>query len=112
MQNAQDTIAAIATAPGKGGVGIVRLSGPLAAEIGEKISGVLPSPRYADYRPLANQSGEVLEHGIVIYFKAPHSYTGEDVVEIQGHGGPVVLNVILKTAVELGGRIASPGEFT
>ncbi len=112
MQNSSDTIAAIATAPGKGGVGIVRLSGPLAAAIGEKISGVLPSPRYADYRPLGNQAGEVLDHGIVIYFKAPHSYTGEDVFEIQGHGGPVVLNLILKTAVELGARIAAPGEFT
>jgi len=112
MQNPQDTIAAIATAPGKGGVGIVRLSGPLAAEIGEKISGVLPKPRYADYRPLANQTGEVLDHGIVIYFKAPHSYTGEDVFELQGHGGPVVLNLLLKTAVELGARIAAPGEFT
>ena len=112
MYNAQDTIAAIATAPGKGGVGIVRLSGAKAAEIGKKISGVLPKPRYADYRPLSNQKGEVVDHGIVIYFKAPHSYTGEDVFEIQGHGGPVVLNLILKTAVEFGARIAAPGEFT
>ena len=112
MKNYQDTIAAIATAPGKGGIGIVRLSGSLAVNIGEKISGVLLTPRYADYRPLANHRGEVVDHGIVIYFKAPNSYTGEDVFEIQGHGGPVVLNLILKTAVKLGARIAAPGEFT
>lgn len=112
MHNSSDTIAAIATAPGKGGVGIVRLSGEKAAEIGEKISGVLPSPRYADYRALKNNQGETVDHGIIIYFKAPNSYTGEDVFEIQGHGGPVVLNLILKTAVELGARIAAPGEFT
>lgn len=112
MTHSSDTIAAIATAPGKGGVGIVRLSGEKAAEIGEKIAGILPAPRYADYRPLKNNTDEVIDHGIVIYFKAPNSYTGEDVFEIQGHGGPVVLNLILKTAVELGARIAAPGEFT
>ncbi len=112
MQNLSDTIAAIATAPGKGGVGIVRISGERAAKIGETIATVLPPPRYAEYRPLKNIAGETIDHGIVIYFKAPHSYTGEDVFEIQGHGGPVVLNLILQAAVALGARIAAPGEFT
>lgn len=107
-----DTIAAIATAPGKGGVGIVRLSGPRAYEIGQILSGQIQQPRVAEYRPFRKHDGEVLDYGIALYFQAPNSYTGEDVFELQGHGGPVVLNLVLQEVVRLGARIARPGEFT
>jgi len=112
MEITNSTIAAIATAPGMGGVGIVRLSGNKSAEIGEKICGLLPKPRYAEYRPFQNSLGDILDHGLALYFKAPNSYTGEDVFELQAHGGPVVLNSLLQEAVKLGAELARPGEFT
>ncbi len=107
-----DTIAAIATAPGRGGVGIVRVSGKKVVEIAEAVLGKLPKPRYALYGDFLGQNGEVLDKGIALYFPNPHSFTGEDVLELQGHGGPVVLQWLLDRVVTLGARLAEPGEFS
>ena len=107
-----DTIAAVATPPGRGGIGVVRISGSLSTSIAEAICGLLPQPRQAVLRRFRSGAGEVLDHGIVLYFPAPQSFTGEDVVEFQGHGGPVVLDVLLGRVVELGARLARPGEFS
>lgn len=108
----QDTIVAIATAPGRGGVGIVRISGSRALKIADSMLGFQPKPRHAHYVPFNTQEGQVLDEGIALYFPNPHSFTGEDVLELQGHGGPVVLDLILKEAVSLGCRLANPGEFS
>ncbi len=112
----RDTIAAIATPPGKGGVGILRLSGPAALSIGASIvrfdrSQAVKS-RHAYYRDFYDQAGVVLDQGIFLYFQAPHSFTGEDVVEVQAHGGPIVLDLILKAVIAHGARLAGPGEFS
>lgn len=111
-----DTIAAIATPPGKGGVGIVRISGPLARTIGETITGKTLKPRFAHYGEFrltaGRDSSEVLDSGIALYFIAPHSFTGEDVVELQGHGGQVVLDLLLRETLALGARMARAGEFS
>jgi tRNA modification GTPase len=108
----QDTIVAVATAPGRGGVGIVRVSGDKAQEIAYAILGLLPKPRYAHYGSFKEGDGTVLDEGLGLFFPNPHSFTGEDVLELQGHGGPVVLDFILQRCVELGARIARPGEFS
>ena len=108
----QDTIAAVATAPGRGGVGIVRVSGAKAQEIAHAVLGLLPKPRYAHYGAFMDSDGNELDQGLGIFFPNPHSFTGEDVLELQGHGGPVVLDFILQRCVELGARIARPGEFS
>ncbi|MCK5336548.1 MAG: tRNA uridine-5-carboxymethylaminomethyl(34) synthesis GTPase MnmE, partial [Gammaproteobacteria bacterium] len=97
-----DTIAAIATPSGRGGVGIVRVSGPKCLEIADKILKKVPSPRKVDYCPFYDSADEVIDHGIALYFKNPHSFTGEDVLELQGHGGPVVMDLLLKRVCELG----------
>ncbi len=107
-----DTIAAIATPPGRGGVGIIRVSGPLVKNISEKILGKLPKPRYADYLSFLDQKNETIDSGLALYFVAPNSFTGEDVLELQGHGGPVVMDLLLQRVVDLGARIAKPGEFS
>lgn len=113
MSEHRDTIAAIATAPGRGGVGIVRVSGPQARSMGEQLTRLSECrPRYAHYGPFYDSEGQVLDRGISLYFPGPHSYTGEDVFEFQGHGGPVVLNLLLKSVFKLGARPAQPGEFT
>ena len=106
-----DTIAAVATPPGQGGIGIVRISGPLAAGIGASITGAALSRRRPDLRRFA-RDGEQLDEGIVLYFPAPGSFTGEDVVELQGHGGPMVLQMVLEAVLAQGARLARPGEFT
>ena len=108
----QDTIAAVATAPGRGGVGIVRVSGDKAQEIAHAVLGLLPKPRYAHYGAFKDADGNELDEGLGLFFPNPHSFTGEDVLELQGHGGPVVLDFILQRCVELGARIARPGEFS
>ncbi|GAB3459129.1 tRNA uridine-5-carboxymethylaminomethyl(34) synthesis GTPase MnmE [Massilia terrae] len=110
-------IAAIATAPGRGGIGVVRASGKsLAPLIDALFPGTTLAPRHATYIPFKSASGEVIDQGIALYFKAPHSYTGEDVLELQGHGGPIVLQMllarVLEAGAELGLRLAEPGEFT
>ena len=107
-----DTIAAIATAPGRGAVGIVRLSGPQAFAIASRLAGSLPPPRQAALRQLRDAQAEVLDQGLVLCFPGPNSFTGEDVVELQGHGGPVLLAELLRAAVAAGARIAQPGEFS
>jgi tRNA modification GTPase len=112
MDTDSDTIAAIATPPGRGGVGIVRVSGPLSATIAEAICGVLPSPRQAAFRRFRASNGEILDQGIVLYFSAPYSFTGEDVLELHGHGSPVVMDLLLKRVAELGARLARSGEFS
>ncbi len=112
MQSNDDTIAAIATPSGCGGVGIVRVSGPLASEIACKMIGFTPRVRHAHYCPFIDAAGTQLDQGICLYFAAPHSFTGEDVVEFQAHGGPVVLDLLLKTTTQHGARLALPGEFS
>lgn len=107
-----ETIAAVATAPGRGGVGIVRVSGQKALQIANAVLGFEPKVRYAHYCPFKDAQGTVLDEGIALYFKAPNSFTGEDVVEFQGHGGPVVLDFILQRVLALGARTARPGEFS
>jgi tRNA modification GTPase len=108
----EDTIAAIATAPGKGGIGIVRVSGPGCAEIAREILGVLPRARRAHHTAFRDSDGEALDEGIALFFPAPASFTGEDVLELQGHGGPMVLDMLLARVLALGARIAGPGEFS
>jgi tRNA modification GTPase len=110
--NAKDPIVAIATAPGRGGVGVVRVSGADVLGIAEALLGRLPAPRLATYRRFLDSDGSTLDEGIALLFAAPHSFTGENVLELQGHGGPQVLNLILQRCIELGARLAEPGEFT
>lgn len=107
-----ETIAAIATAPGKGGVGIVRISGPRSAALAEALLGSIPAARHAVFQAFADANGEALDEGIALYFPAPNSFTGEDVLELQGHGGPVILDLILERCLSLGVRLARPGEFS
>ncbi len=107
-----DTIAAIATPPGRGAVGILRVSGPLAWAVCEHIAGALPPPRQAVLRNFRDAARERIDQGLVLYFPAPRSYTGEDVVEFQGHGGPLVLGLLLQAACAAGARPARPGEFS
>ncbi|MCF2911238.1 tRNA uridine-5-carboxymethylaminomethyl(34) synthesis GTPase MnmE [Pseudoalteromonas sp. DL2-H2.2] len=110
---AQDTIAAQATAPGRGGVGIIRISGTLAEQVAHTILGRCPKTRYAEYLPFQTLQGEQLDQGIALFFKGPNSFTGEDVLELQGHGGPVVLDMLLKEISQIDGvRLAKPGEFS
>ncbi len=107
-----ETIAAQATPPGRGGVGIVRISGPAAKACAEALLGHCPKPRYAEYLPFYHPTGELLDQGIALWFPAPHSFTGEDVLELQGHGGPVVIDRLLHALQSLGVRLARPGEFS
>ncbi|MEW6413750.1 MAG: tRNA uridine-5-carboxymethylaminomethyl(34) synthesis GTPase MnmE [Pseudomonadota bacterium] len=107
-----EAIAAIATAPGRGGVGVVRISGPDVTPFAEGVLGRLPSPRHAIYTRFLAGDGSVIDEGIALYFAAPHSFTGENVLELHGHGGPVVMNLLLARCLELGARLAQPGEFS
>ncbi|WP_323001889.1 tRNA uridine-5-carboxymethylaminomethyl(34) synthesis GTPase MnmE [Denitromonas sp.] len=113
MGRRPDIITAIATAPGRGGVGIVRISGPdlgaLATTLG---NGHLPPPRHASFCAFRDGDGRLIDEGLLLYFPAPHSFTGEDVIELHGHGGPVVMQLLLDRALSLGARLAEPGEFT
>jgi len=107
-----DNIAAIATASGRGGIGVVRVSGHNLADIATAIIGGLPPPRKAIYTSFLDKDSALIDQGIALYFTAPHSYTGEDVLELQGHGGTAVLQLLLQRCLELGSRLALPGEFT
>ena len=108
-----DTIVAQATAPGRGGVGIIRVSGPLAEQVALEVTGKKLRPRYAEYLPFKNQEGIELDQGIALFFPNPHSFTGEDVLELQGHGGPVVIDMLIKRILLISGvRPARPGEFS
>ena len=112
MQLARETIAAVATAQGRGGVGIIRVSGPLAGQLAQAICQRQLQPRYAHYGPFFADAEQVLDEGLALYFPGPNSFTGEDVLELQGHGGPVVLDLLLRRCVQLGARLARPGEFS
>ena len=107
-----DTIAAIATAQGNGPVGVIRLSGPDSLTIALALSGSELTPRYAHYRSFLDNEGQAIDSGLAIYFPGPNSFTGDDVVEIQGHGGHIVLQTLLSRCIELGARQARPGEFS
>jgi len=107
-----ETIAAQATPPGRGGVGIIRVSGPLATSVADKILGKIPSPRNAVFSSFKNHDNSIIDEGISLYFEGPNSFTGEDVLELQGHGGQVVLDRVLQAVLKLGVRIARPGEFS
>ncbi len=107
-----DTIAAIATPSGQGGVGIIRISGNNAPEIAKRISGLCPAPRYASYGKFSDTNNTVIDSGLTLYFKQPFSFTGEDVVELHAHGGPVVLDILLKEILQHDVRLARAGEFT
>jgi tRNA modification GTPase len=107
-----DTIAAIASAPGAAGVGIVRVSGPRAPFIAQTLLSRTPSPRHAHFAAFGTADGELIDRGLLLYFPAPASYTGEHVLELQGHGSSVLLDALLRRVCELGARLARPGEFT
>jgi len=112
LVNNSDVIAALITPPGRGGVGIVRLSGNNLEPFFDGLLGFKPTPRFAHYQPFLASDGEPIDRGIILYFPAPHSYSGEHVLELQGHGGPVVMDCLLRRAIELGARQARPGEFS
>lgn len=109
-----ETISAVATPPGKGGIGVVRLAGPQAHAIARQIthSQATFKPRYAYFKTFYDQHSNVIDQGVLLYFQAPHSFTGDDIVELQAHGGPVVLDSLLKITVHYGARLAQPGEFS
>ena len=111
MANA-DVIAAIATAPGRAAIGVVRVSGPNLKALAQGLLGKIPPPRHATLREFLDEGKEPIDRGIALYFPAPHSYTGEDVLELHGHGGSAVLQLLLRRCVALGARLAEPGEFT
>ena len=107
-----DTIAAIATAPGRGGIGVVRISGAALPAFAQVLCGKIPAARLASLASFRAADGSLIDTGLLLYFPAPHSFTGEDVLELQGHGGTVVLQMLLARCLDLGARLAEPGEFT
>ncbi len=112
MTTDADTIVAAATPPGSGGVAIVRISGDLTEQIARRMLGSLPEPRTATYRRFRDSAGGVVDAGIALYFPAPASFTGESVLELQGHGGPLVISLLVDAATAMGARHATPGEFS
>jgi tRNA modification GTPase len=107
-----DVIAAIATPPGRGGIGVVRVSGRNLQSLALRVAGGVPEPRRASLTRFRDENGRVIDQGIALYFPAPQSYTGEEVLELQGHGGPAVMNLLLSSCLSAGARLAQPGEFT
>lgn len=112
MSDKDSTIAAVATAPGRGGVGVVRVSGKNLLPMVQALCGKTPLPRVALYADFRDADGQAIDNGLLLFFAAPASFTGEDVIELQGHGGPVVMEMLLNRCLELGARLAEPGEFT
>ena len=112
MSDTDSTIAAVATAPGRGGVGVVRVSGKNLLPMAQALCGKTPLPRVALYADFRDADGQAIDNGLLLFFAAPASFTGEDVIELQGHGGPVVMEMLLNRCLELGARLAEPGEFT
>jgi len=110
--NNLSTIAAIATPPGKGGVAIIRVSGSLCKQIATRVLGRDLKPRYAHYLPFYDSNKQKIDQGIAIYFNSPNSFTGEDVLELQGHGGPVIMDMLLEQVLNCGAVLAKPGEFS
>jgi tRNA modification GTPase len=107
-----ETIVAQATAPGRSGVAVIRISGPLALEIGGSLCGEIPEPMFLKPCSVNNANKKTIDRGLVVFFKGPVSYTGEDVIEIHCHGNPVIVDLVIKEALLLGARVAEPGEFT
>ena len=107
-----ETIAAVATPAGRGGIGVVRVAGPAARAIATAVVGEVPAPRHAQLSRFRDAAGAPIDEGLALFFPAPNSYTGDDVLELQGHGGPVVMQLLLRRCLELGARMAEPGEFT
>jgi tRNA modification GTPase len=112
MATREDTIVAPATPPGRGGIGIVRVSGPATRAIAIAMLGSVPAPRHATVAIFTDAGGGAIDAGLVLFFPAPHSFTGEDVLELHGHGGPLVMDLLVARAIELGARLARPGEFS
>lgn len=112
LSGSTDTIVAQATPPGQGGVGILRVSGPKVTEVCQRMLGCIPAVREASYLPFRSSSGETLDIGLALYFEAPHSFTGEDVLELHAHGGQVILDMLLREILGYGTRLAQPGEFS
>lgn len=112
MTSSAATIAALATPPGVGGIAVVRVSGPNARQISQEVLGHIPAPRSFTRRKFLDASGAAIDHGIALFFPAPHSLTGEDVLELHAHGGPVVIDLLLKRVTAIGARLARPGEFS
>jgi tRNA modification GTPase len=112
MSKEAETITALATASGEAGVGVIRVSGPLAPAIAKTIVGQVPEPRKAHFARFRDENAQIIDEGLVLYFPAPHSFTGEDVIEFQGHGGPVIMECLLKRIIRCGARLARPGEFS
>ncbi len=110
MANGTDTIVAPATAPGTGGIGIVRVSGPDTERVARQILGSLPEPRTATFRAFRDSAGDKLDSGVALYFPAPASFTGESVLELHGHGGPVVISLLVDAVVSMGYRLISDGD--
>lgn len=108
----RETIVALATPSGRGGVAVIRVSGSNIQSIVLQLLGRIPKKRYAEYLPFLSEDGSVIDEGLALYFPAPNSFTGEDVLELQGHGGPVIVDSLLKRVIQLGARLAKPGEFT
>jgi tRNA modification GTPase len=107
-----ETIVALATPHGRGGVAVIRISGPNIQPIATQLLGRVPKKRYAEYLSFLSEDGSTIDEGLALYFPAPNSFTGEDVLELQGHGGPVIVDCLLKRVIQLGARLARPGEFT
>lgn len=107
-----DTICAITTPPGKGGVGVVRVSGPLSRQIADGVLGFTPTPRHAHYTAFVDKQGQPIDQGIALFFSSPQSFTGEDILELQGHGGYFIMDLLVKEILKYGARIARPGEFS
>ena len=112
MSHSESTICALASSIGKGGIGVVRISGPLSQAIAKQMLGFAPKPRYAHYGSFFNQDKVEIDQGIALFFPGPHSFTGEDVLEFQGHGGVSVMRSLLESAIALGAQAADPGEFS
>src|SRR5210317_2248753 len=112
QDNLISTITALATPVGQGSVGIVRLSGPSSLNIAKKMLGFEPKPRYAHYTDFLRNDGSVIDKGIALFFNGPDSFTGEDIIEFQGHGGATIMYEILNETVSLGAELAEPGEFS
>nr|VFK29344.1 MAG: tRNA modification GTPase trmE [Candidatus Kentron sp. MB]VFK33507.1 MAG: tRNA modification GTPase trmE [Candidatus Kentron sp. MB]VFK76243.1 MAG: tRNA modification GTPase trmE [Candidatus Kentron sp. MB] len=112
MLTKSTTIVAPATPPGRGGIGIIRVSGPEVRHIAKAILGDAPTPRYAVYRNFRNAVGDIIDAGLALFFPAPRSFTGEDTLELHGHGGPMVMDLLLQRIIELGAQPAKPGEFS
>lgn len=112
LNSDNETIVALATPHGRGGVAVIRVSGSNIQPIAIQLLGRVPKKRYAEYLSFLSEDGSVIDQGLALHFPAPHSFTGEDVLELQGHGGPVIVNCLLKRVMQLGARLARPGEFT